>query len=231
MPAAGVLIVWTDVAPAIADAFNHWYNHQHLPDRVGRMPGFLRGRRYVAVDAPADAPRFLTLYDLQDTAVMMSDAHVALRRRRSERDRYFVPQFRNTIKGICDVLCRGGRQEPGESDHLVLLPVVAASGHEATFARGMCEVVLPDLCALQGVNSACMAVRNAAVTQASSAKDDRTGDRYENGLVVIEAASDTAAAAAASRLSAERLAQYGGSTQYLSAPCVLRLMFALDAGT
>lgn len=222
----GMLVVWTDVPPAIADDFNHWYNHEHLPDRVGRLPGFLRGRRYVAVDAPAGAPRFLTVYDLQNTAVMMSDAHVALRRNRSARDGYFVPQFRNTIKGICDVLCRAGG---GGGEHFVLLPVVAETGQEAAFARSVGEGLLPELSGIDGVTSVSFALRNAAVTQASSAKDDRSGDRYVNGLVAIEAASEAAAARAASRLNTDTLARCGGHAQFMSAPCMLRLMFVLEA--
>ena len=59
----GILIVWTDVAAEIETDFNEWYNREHLPDRILRMPGFLRGRRYVADAASmetAGAPKFLT---------------------------------------------------------------------------------------------------------------------------------------------------------------------------
>lgn len=226
MAGTGVLIVWTDVPPEIADDFNHWYNHEHLPDRVGRMPGFLRGRRYLAVDPPVGAPRFLTIYDLQNAAVMMSEAHVALRRQRSERDRFFVPRFRNTIKGICDVQSHAGG---GGGEYLVLLPVVADTGQDVAFARSVSDGVLPELSEIDGVTSGSHALRNAAVTQASSGKDDRSGDRYVNGLIAIEAASDAAAASAASMLTAERLARCGGQAQFMPAPCVLRLMFALEA--
>jgi hypothetical protein len=59
---AGILIVWTDVPIAIEADFNDWYNREHLPDRILRMPGFLRGRRFVA---RSGTPKFLTLYDLQ----------------------------------------------------------------------------------------------------------------------------------------------------------------------
>ena len=81
----------------IENDFNDWYNREHLPDRVGRMPGFLRGRRYVAMVGAAGAPKYLTYYDLQNTDVMLSDAHTALRKVRPARDQIFVPQFRNTI--------------------------------------------------------------------------------------------------------------------------------------
>ena len=89
----GVLIVWTDIPPTIEDEFNAWYDHEHLPDRILRMPGFLRGRRYQLVSTTAGAPKYLTYYNLQNTAFMMSPAHTALRRERPARDRLFVPKF------------------------------------------------------------------------------------------------------------------------------------------
>lgn len=223
---AGVLIVWTDVAPEIEADFNEWYNREHLPDRILRMPGFLRGRRYVATVATVVAPKYLAYYDLQSTAVMLSQAHTALRRQRTARDKYFVPRFRNTIKGICDVVCRAGS---GDGTHLVLLPVVAAAGREQDFAPDVCAELLPELSAASGIASALFARRNAAVTLASSARDDRAGDRYLEGLLAIEAISEAGIAAAVACLSERNLARVGGRAQMLAAPCVLRLTYALQA--
>lgn len=222
---AGILIVWTDVPVEIEADFNEWYNREHLPDRIGRMPGFLRGRRYVAHRATAGVPKFLTCYDLQSTAVMLSDAHTALRRQRTARDRVFVPQFRNTIKGICDVVCRAGNGEGGD---LVLLPVVADVGREQDFARSVSAKLLPELAASRGIASAIYATRNATITQASSARDDRAGDRYVDGLLAVEVCSETAVAIALSCLSAENLALIGGRPHLMAAPCVLRLTYALQ---
>jgi hypothetical protein len=168
----------------------------------------------------------LTLYDLQSTAVMLSDAHTALRKDRPARDRLFVPQFRNTIKGICDVACRAGTGEGGD---LVLLPVVAEAGREQVFTQGLCGTLLPELAAAPGVASALYATRNAAVTQASAARDDRAGDRYAEALIAVEVTGDAGVAAALARLSVENLAALGGAPQWLAAPCVLRLTYALQA--
>jgi hypothetical protein len=221
--ATGILIVWTDVPLEIEADFNEWYNREHLPDRILRMPGFLRGRRYTATSG---TPKFLTYYDLQSTAVMLSDAHTMLRKQRTARDRLFVPRFRNTIKGICDVVSRAGTGDGGD---LVLLPVAAEAGREQEFAQGVCEKLLPDLVVSRGIVSAVYAVRNAAITQASSARDDRAGDRYVEGLLAVEVSSEAGAAAALARLSAENLALIGGRPHLMAAPCVLRLTCALQA--
>lgn len=41
--AAAILTIWTDIPADIEADFNEWYNREHLPDRVQRTPGFLRG--------------------------------------------------------------------------------------------------------------------------------------------------------------------------------------------
>jgi hypothetical protein len=69
---------------------------------------------------------------------------------RPARDRVFVPQFRNTIKGICDVVCRHGTGDGGD---LVLLPVVAQAGHAQAFCQSVCTRLLPELTAASGIAS------------------------------------------------------------------------------
>jgi hypothetical protein len=226
-----ILIVWTDIPADIEDDFNDWYDREHLPDRVGRLPGFLRGRRFVRGpnEHADDAPKYLTYYDLASAGVMQSDAHKALRRERPARDKIFVPRFRNTIKGICDVVCRDGNGAGG-SEYLVLLPVAASRKQEPSFAQRACAALLPRLAALPGVTSAVIARRNAAVTQASSAGDDRAGDRYLDGLIAVEADSANAAAQAAALLDAKTLVALGGKAEIIPAPCVLRHRFGLQAG-
>lgn len=221
--AAAILTIWTDIPAEIEADFNDWYNREHLPDRIRRMPGFLRGRRYAAM---AGAPKFLTLYDLESSAVMLSEAHVALRRQRTARDLLFVPRFQNTIKGICDVVCRVGE---GEAGFLVAMPVIAQPGRETEFSHWVCDELLPELARLRGITSATYAVRNAAVTQASSAKDDRAGDRYLENIIVIEAASEQGVGTAMRSLDAANLASAGGGPHLLAAPCALRILYTLHA--
>ncbi len=220
---AAILTIWTDIPAEIEAGFNDWYNREHLPDRIQRMPGFLRGRRYAAM---AGAPKFLTLYDLESSAVMLSEAHVALRRQRTARDLLFVPRFQNTIKGICDVVCRVGE---GEGGFLVAMPVIAQPDSGTEFSHWVCHELLPELARSSGITSAAYAVRNAAVTRASSAKDDRAGDRYLENIIVIEVASEQGVGTAIRSLDAANLASAGGGPHLLAAPCALRILYTLHA--
>lgn len=47
---SGMLVTFTEVAPADEQDFNEWYNREHLDERVN-LPGFQRARRYVATQA------------------------------------------------------------------------------------------------------------------------------------------------------------------------------------
>ena len=221
--AAAILTIWTDIPADIEAEFNEWYNREHLPDLVQRTPGFLRGRRYAAI---AGAPKFLTLYDLESSAVMLSEAHVALLRQRTARDRLFVPRFQNTIKGICDVACRIGE---GEGGLLVVMPVIAQPDRGTQFSHRVCHELLPDLARSHGITSAAYAIRNAEVTQAFAAKDDRAGDRYLENILVIEAASEQGVGTAMRCLDAANLASAGGGPHLLAVPCALRILYTLRA--
>ena len=221
--AAAILTIWTDIPADIEAEFNDWYNREHLPDRVQRTPGFLRGRRYAAI---AGAPKFLTLYDLESSAVMLSEAHVTLRRQRTARDRLFVPRFQNTIKGICDVVCRIGE---GDGGFLVVIPVIAQPGRETKLSHWVCDELLPELARSRGIASATYAIRNAEVTQGFAAKDDRAGDRYLENILVVEAASEQGVGTAMRSLDAANLASAGGGPHLLAAPCALRILYTLHA--
>src|SRR5262249_45357292 len=55
----GVGAIWNDTLPEGRAEFYEWHNREHMPERVG-IPGFRRGRRYIALDA---RPEFFTLYE------------------------------------------------------------------------------------------------------------------------------------------------------------------------
>jgi len=77
-----LFVVAHEVPPDREDAFNAWYDTEHIPAMVDRVPGFVTARRFMAVPpqaSPAGAawtthPKFLTLYDLENEAVLQSEA-------------------------------------------------------------------------------------------------------------------------------------------------------------
>jgi hypothetical protein len=68
---SGMLMVWCDV-PADKEAeFNRWYNEEHIAERLS-IPGFLSAARYEAVKG---GPKHLAVYELENAAVMESEAY------------------------------------------------------------------------------------------------------------------------------------------------------------
>ena len=72
MPLYGtaVLANWGGVAPGTEHDYSRWHATEHMPERLA-VPGFLRGRRAVAVDKTTTAPYFM-MYEARSAAVFES---------------------------------------------------------------------------------------------------------------------------------------------------------------
>jgi hypothetical protein len=67
----GLLMVWADVPADKEPDFNHWYNEEHVAERMA-VPGFLNAARYEAVKG---GPKHLAVYELESAAVLDSPAY------------------------------------------------------------------------------------------------------------------------------------------------------------
>lgn len=64
-----LLMVRVDIAPVVEVQWNEWYDQIHLPEAL-KVPGFLSGRRYRAVEG---TPKYMTLYELQSVEGFYSE--------------------------------------------------------------------------------------------------------------------------------------------------------------
>ena len=73
----GVFIVKANVKPEQEDAFNRWYDEDHMPKALNRFPGVIKGRRYKIIDG-GDGYNYMALYEFESqeklTETMKSDA-------------------------------------------------------------------------------------------------------------------------------------------------------------
>ena len=65
---AGLLYVEVDCPPELEAELHAWYNLEHVPERL-KIPGFLSGQRYAALEG---SPRWLATYELVSPAVLES---------------------------------------------------------------------------------------------------------------------------------------------------------------
>ena len=81
MPLAGqgVLAIWNGIEDEAEADFVAWHVREHIPERVA-VPGFLRGRRYVA---EVGAPKYFNFYETESPEALISPAY--LQRLKAER--------------------------------------------------------------------------------------------------------------------------------------------------
>jgi hypothetical protein len=103
MIGAAALAIWFDVDPADEAELDAWYPRQHLPERLG-VPGFLRGRRYGAVDA---GPRYFTLYEAADATVLSSPAYLERLNNPTDWTQRVLPTFRRMTRNAYRRLAAG----------------------------------------------------------------------------------------------------------------------------
>ena len=56
----GAVAIWHDIAAEGRDEFYAWHGQEHMPERVG-IKGFIRGRRWIAIEVPRDDRRSVAL--------------------------------------------------------------------------------------------------------------------------------------------------------------------------
>lgn len=64
MSRRGLMIIMASIAPEKEEAFNRWYNEDHLPKVLERFAGVLSGRRYKIIDGE-DKYRFVAMYEFE----------------------------------------------------------------------------------------------------------------------------------------------------------------------
>lgn len=68
----GVVAIWHGLKEVGRAGFYEWHNTEHMPERAA-IRGFLRGRRYIDLQNPAE---LLTLYETVDTDVLTSSDYL-----------------------------------------------------------------------------------------------------------------------------------------------------------
>ena len=105
----GAVTIWHDLLPQAKPAFYAWHNLEHMPERVG-IPGFRRGRRYIAVSG---APEYFNLYEADSPQVLSGQDYLNRLNAPTPWTREVVVSFRNVTRAICRVLYSAGVGQGG----------------------------------------------------------------------------------------------------------------------
>lgn len=145
MPLKGLLVAMMN-PPSDEDAFNAWYDEEHVPLRLG-VPGFLSARRYRAV--ASDGPRYLALYDLASTEVLQSEPYQRLWREQSQREKDMLASIPFTDRRVAELVldCPEWTRDP---PYQMLVCMTPPAGGEDDFVAWYRQEHIPLLLRVPG---------------------------------------------------------------------------------
>jgi ABC-type glycerol-3-phosphate transport system permease component len=125
-----ILAFWADVDPSGEADYVDWHNREHMPERCA-VPGFLRGRRYVAVAA---APKYFMMYETETLATLASPAYVERLNNPTPWTQKCLALFRNSNRTACRTTVSMGRGIGGAVAK-VFLAEFARAWEQASFGN------------------------------------------------------------------------------------------------
>ena len=159
----GAVAIWNDITPEGRGEFYAWHGSQHMPERAG-IPGFLRGRRYVALEG---APEFFTLYETVSPRTVTSPDYLARLNDPTPWTTATIPYFRNVARSLCEVCASFGEGQGG----LMATFRYSIDEAQADDHRGrMTQVVLPALADARGVAGCHLLVADEAASAVETAE-------------------------------------------------------------
>ena len=189
----GIVAIWHDIVSEGRQEFYEWHNREHMPERMD-IPGFRRGRRYVAVNS--GSPMFFCFYEGDSLDVVAGPDYLQRLNNPSKWTRRMMPHFRNMSRSVCHVRYSDG---PGEGGFAATLRFVSADDSQ------LCKSVLPGLLNLPGVVGVHFGVAdNAASGIPTVEKTFRQAvDLCAPSIIIVEGSSASSVQSAAKRAAAD----------------------------
>ena len=216
----GVLAIWNGIAPAAEQDFVAWHVTEHIPERVG-LPGFLRGRRYVATSG---RPKYFNFYETDAVEALTSPAYLARLDDPTPWTRRVVAQFQETSRTICRVEATMGCGEGGWIETIRVRSAAAKHDLPGSLDRRR----LADIVASPGIVG--LHVLQGRPSQSRLGSTEKTlrnePDRVVDWVILVEAVeADVLAAMRASAYSVDALLRRDAGADVESG--IYRLQFAL----
>ncbi len=180
----GVLAIWNSIDPESEADFVAWHVAEHIPERVG-LPGFLRGRRYVAADGQ---PKYFNFYETERPETLESETYVARLNDPTPWTRRIMAHFHDTSRTICDVVVSLGL---GEGAWMEAIQIRATDG--VAFQPACAGEILPALIAVPGVCGAHLLHGRPLAGAVNTTETELRGgpDASTDWIVMVEAAGES----------------------------------------
>lgn len=185
----GLVVIWNGIRDDMREDFMEWHPRQHMVERLG-IPGFLRGRRCIALSG---APEFLTVYELRDPEVLLSDVYRARLGNPTAWSTATLPAFTDNTRGACRILYTRGYAMGGV---MLTLRFTAQEGRSEALVAALRDDVMPRFTSRTRITGAHFARNDMALT-GGNAGNQRGRVIHVSDLVVLVEGSDAAAVEAA----------------------------------
>jgi len=160
-----ILAFWADVDASGEVDYNDWHNREHMPERCA-VPGFLRGRRYIAVAA---APKYFMMYETETLETLASPAYVERLNNPTPWTRKCLALFRNSNRTACRTTLSIGRGLGGAVATIRLGP---SAGREQALRRWLTGEALPRLLERPNITAAHLCEADVETTTVKTAEKD-----------------------------------------------------------
>ena len=182
----GAVAIWHDIAPQGRADFYAWHGQEHMPERVA-IPGFRRGRRYLAIEADLE---FFNLYETDSPAVLTSEDYQARLNAPTPWTQVAVRHFRDVARSLCRVAYSEGHAQGG----LVATWRYQSSNSDADNYEAATRDFLHTIIKSEGVAGAHLLVADAEASSAMNAEEKARGQRNEvpGSVLVVEGWGDVA---------------------------------------
>ena len=198
-----VMINWSDVAPEHRPAYYEWHSREHMVGRVA-IPGYQRGRRYVAAQAERD---FLVLYEVDDLSVVTGPAYLAKANKPSPLTQRTTPFVRNSVRGLATVTASFGIGTGGSALTLRFDP---RAGSEDELNRYLMGSALVAVAARPDITGAHLMVADRAASSVVPVERQGRPTAIPNWIILVEGVSlDAVNAACDAHLGSEALRRHG----------------------
>jgi hypothetical protein len=198
-----VMINWSDVAPEHRPAYYEWHSREHMVGRVA-IPGYQRGRRYLAVEAERD---FLVLYEVDDLAVVTGPDYMAKANKPSPLTLRTTPFVKNAVRGLAAVRVSLGI---GTGGYALTLRFDPRAGCEDTLAAWLTAGALPRVVDRPDITGAHFLVADPAASAIVPVERQGRPTDIPNWIVLLEGVSvDAVKGACDACLAPETLVRQG----------------------
>jgi len=177
-----VMVNWSDVAPAHRHAYYEWHSREHMVGRVA-IPGFIRGRRYIAARASRD---FFVWYEVANVRVLTSKAYLDKANAPSDLTRRTTPFIKNASRALAAVRHTQGM---GTGGCVLTLRFDVQPGAEAQLEQHIVTDALPPIVDIAEIAGAHLCVADVAASSVVPVERQGRPTAVPRWIVIIEGVS------------------------------------------